>query len=94
MADKPGNSDRTTRHRKNLNLPQFDRELILAARDKLTVDLFFDLDSVLTGVADASGLIEVVDRYFLKFKEHSDTKELLAVWIQKAHLAGVRVVPV
>lgn len=87
MAEKPPNSRRRS---PNGLTTQFDRELIMAARDEKQVDLYFSLDSVLTRTADVTGMLKVVDRYMVQFLEEDTT---IPIWIQKSHLAGVVVLP-
>ena len=69
---------------------EYDRELIVAARDNSFVRLYFSPSSLIKGVPDMTGKITVVDRYMLKLKlpVSSGMREF---WIQKHNLAGVEV---
>ena len=81
---------------KNTWATQYDRELIVAARDNLEVHLYFSPSSLVKTTPDLSGKITVVDRYMVKLKVPvtagftggGSSREL---WVQKHNIAGLEV---
>ena len=82
------------------NYTQCDVALIQAARDGLLVEFYYTVGDVLDNTPRATGYVKQVDTYFLRVQLLNDESEEEANadefsfegWIQKSHLAGIRVV--
>jgi hypothetical protein len=72
---------------KNQWATQYDRELIVAARDSKMVDLYFNERNLLGWTPDLKGVPIVVDRYMLKLRVDAGRD----VWVQKHVIVGVEI---
>lgn len=86
QQDKPTRLSITSPERKWY---QVDRDLINAAKNKYNCDFFFTVSGLMTDEPDATGIIEVVDTYFLKLCIDGDP--VRKVWVAKSAIVAVTI---